>query len=86
MDNFDSVETDIVVATRTSVVEDSVAHISKTYAAAGCIVAVEEGKLNLLDRCVFAELLIVVTIVEEVFHLGCGHLTCNDTFSCRSST
>ena len=83
---LDSVETDVVVATGTSAVNESVAHISKTYAAAGGVEAVEDGKLNVCGVDGLAELLIVSAVVTDNTDLGTGHFTGTDFFSAGSCT
>ena len=65
MDNLDSVETDVVVATGTSAVNESVAHICKTYAATGGVEAVEDGKLNVCGVDRLAESLVIGTVVAK---------------------
>ena len=86
VDNLDSVETDVVVATGTASVNESIAHISKTYAAAGRIEAVEKGKIDLLRGDRLAESLVVVSVVNDSGNLGLGHLTCLHTLTLGSGT
>jgi len=86
VDNLDRVETDVVVATGTATVDESVAHISKTYAAAGRIEAVEKGKIDLLRGDRLAESLIVVSVINDSGNLGLGHLTCLHTLTLGSGT
>ena len=86
MDDLDSVETDVVVATGTSAVNKCVAHISKAYAAAGGREAVEDGKLNTSVGNAFAELLIVSTVVTVDANAGLRHLSGTDSLTVRIST
>ena len=81
MDNLDGVESDVVVASGTAAVDDSVAHIGKTYAAAGRIEAVEEGQVDRLRGLSFAESLSVVAVVDQLGNVGFGHFSGLDTFA-----
>ena len=86
MDDLDGVETDVVVATGTSAVYDGVAHIRKTYAAAGGIESVEDGKLNTGVGNTLAQLLIIGTVVAVDAYTGLGHLSCADRLTFRIGT
>ena len=84
MDNLDSVETDVVMATGTSAVNEGVAHVCKTYAAAGGAEAVKDGKLNVCVSDRLAKSLVVSSVITDNADLGAGHLTGTDTLTVGS--